>query len=29
MGHVIEDIVAADLVNRRARQQPIGRTVEL
>lgn len=29
MGHVIEDIVAADLVFHRARQQAVGRTVEL
>lgn len=29
MGHVIEDIVAADLVYHRAREQAIGRTVEL
>jgi ornithine cyclodeaminase/alanine dehydrogenase-like protein (mu-crystallin family) len=29
MGHIVEDIVAADLVYRRARQQPIGRSVEL
>jgi ornithine cyclodeaminase/alanine dehydrogenase-like protein (mu-crystallin family) len=29
MGHVIEDIVAADLVYRRARDQAAGRTVEL
>jgi alanine dehydrogenase len=29
MGHVIEDIVAADLVYRRAREQAAGHTVEL
>jgi alanine dehydrogenase len=29
MGHVIEDIVAAELVYRRARERVIGRTVEL
>jgi alanine dehydrogenase len=29
MGHVIEDIAAAELVYRRAREQAVGRTVEL
>jgi ornithine cyclodeaminase/alanine dehydrogenase-like protein (mu-crystallin family) len=29
MGHVIEDIVAAEIVYHRAREQETGRTVEL
>jgi len=29
MGHIIEDIVAAEIVHRRARDQGVGRTVEL